>query len=502
MAQVLLTHSYFLKFDPKEFKAMMPYPPLGTLYAASVLRSGGYDVAVHDVMFSARETELTDALNAHRPSLLVVYDDGFNYLTKMCLARMRHAAYAMSKLAKIEQCRVVVCSSDASDHFATYLDHGADFVIRGEGENTLKELVDSLLGKSGRALHSIEGLVWRDGQNVIQTPPRRVAEDLDSFPFPSRELIDLDRYRSMWKKHHGYFSLNIVTTRGCPFHCNWCAKPIYGQVYHSRSPQNVVQEMKLLQESFKPDHLWFADDIFGLRPGWIRAFDEEVNHRHSKIPFKCLSRADLLLKEDNVRHLRSAGCETVWLGAESGSQRILDAMEKGTTVEEIHEATRLLHRNGIHAGFFLQYGYPGETKEDIEATLRIIRECRPDEIGISISYPLPGTRFYDRVRRELGHKQNWIDSGDLEMMFRGTYSPDYYRTLHKMTHKQFQIWKSIDSLRRIRGNPFRMNYREIRGLAASAYHVLTLPGLRKSLARLEGAPPATATKSPIYRTME
>lgn len=478
---------------------MMPYPPLGTLYAASMLRSNGYDVAVHDVMFSSQETELMDSLNAHRPSILVIYDDGFNYLTKMCLSRMRDAAYAMSKLARTKQCRVVVCSSDASDHFEKYLYHGADYVIRGEGEHTLKELVGSLLGRSDRPLHSIEGLVWRDGDNVIQTSPRRVAEDLDSFPFPSRELIDLGRYRSMWKKRHGYFSLNIVTTRGCPFHCNWCAKPIYGQAYHSRSPQNVVQEMKLLQESFKPDHLWFADDIFGLKPGWIREFDKEVNRRNARIPFKCLSRADLLLKEDNVQHLRSAGCETVWLGAESGSQKILDAMEKGTTVQDIHEATRLLHRSGIRAGFFLQYGYPGETKEDIDATLRMVRQCHPDEIGISISYPLPGTRFYDRVRRELGNKQNWIDSGDLEMMFQGTFSAEYYRTLHKITHKQFQVWKSIDLLRWTGGNPRRMDTKTIRGLAASVYHALTLPVLRKSLAKLESVPPASDTGSFIER---
>ena len=467
---------------------MMPYPPLGTLYAASMLRSSGYDVAVHDVMFSSQETELLDSLNEHRPSILVIYDDGFNYLTKMCLARMRHAAYTMTKIAKTNRCRVVVCSSDASDHFEKYLDHGADYVIRGEGEHTLNELVGSLLGRSDRALHSIEGLVWRDGTNVVQTPPRRVAEDLDSFPFPSRELVDVSRYRSAWNKRHGHFSLNLVTTRGCPFHCNWCAKPIYGQVYHSRSPENVVEEMKLLQATFKPDHLWFADDIFGLKPGWIRAFDDEVNRRDAKIPFKCLSRADLLLKEDNIQHLRSAGCETVWLGAESGSQKILDAMEKGTTVEEIHEAARLLHRNGIRAGFFLQYGYPGETKEDIEATLEMVRECHPDEIGISVSYPLPGTRFYDRVYRELGHKQNWTDSGDLEMMFQGTYSPDYYRTLHKITHKQFQVWKSVNLLKGNQAQAVRMDYKTLRGLAASAYHALTLPGLRKSLARLEREP--------------
>jgi anaerobic magnesium-protoporphyrin IX monomethyl ester cyclase len=323
------------------------------------------------------------------------------------------------------------------------------------------------------------------GGEVVRTASRNVLENLDLLPFPAWDMIDLEPYREAWKRKHGFFSLNMVTTRGCPFHCTWCAKPIYGQVYHSRSPENVVEEMAALRDLAQPDHLWFADDIFGLRPGWIARFDELVRSRDVVIPFKCLSRVDLLLKEDNVRHLKSAGCRTVWVGAESGSQKILDAMEKGTTVGQIYEASSLLHRSGIKVGFFLQYGYSGETREDIDKTLRMVHDCAPDEIGISISYPLPGTKFHDQVRRDLVSKQNWVDSGDLDMMFQGTFEPEFYRVLHKFTHKKFRMWQGNAILREALRNPRNLDMKALERLARSAYHALTLPRLHSKLGGIE-----------------
>jgi radical SAM superfamily enzyme YgiQ (UPF0313 family) len=239
--------------------------------------------------------------------------------------------------------------------------------------------------------------------------------------------------------------------------------------------------MVWLNQFAQPDHLWFADDIFGLKPGWVAQFREEVLRNGARIPFKCLSRVDLLLKEDTIQHLRAAGCQTVWVGAESGSQRILDAMEKGTTVEQIYHATRLLHQNGIEVGFFLQYGYPGETRDDIDKTLNMVRECKPDEIGISVSYPLPGTRFYDRVTKELERKQNWTDSGDLDMMFQGSYQPDFYRALHTLTHKKFRIWQARDIIKEISANPAKATRSSLIRIAKSVYHAVTLPGLHLKL---------------------
>jgi anaerobic magnesium-protoporphyrin IX monomethyl ester cyclase len=485
MADVLLTHSYFLHFDPKERRAMMPYPPLGTLYAASSLRSAGITVALHDVMLSLTEDEIINSIERHAPKLVVIYDDQFNYLTKMCLVRMREAAFRMAKLAKDRHCKVIVYGSDASDHLENYLSEGADFVICGEAEATLTELVLQLLNGTETVPNAIAGLAFMESGELIRTAPRNVVENLDLLPFPAWDLVEFDRYREIWKKRHGYFSLNMVTTRGCPFHCNWCAKPIYGQVYHSRSPENVVEEMRWLREIAQPDHIWFADDIFGLKPGWISRFDEVVKEQDVSIPFKCLSRVDLLLKEDNIRHLRSAGCKTVWVGAESGSQKILDAMEKGTTVEQIQAATRLLHTHDINVGFFLQYGYPGETLDDIEKTLEMVRRFRPDEIGISVSYPLPGTKFYERVRQELQRKQNWTDSGDLDLMFLGTYPPDFYRILHRLTHKKFRIWEARDLAATALMDPRTLDRAVLKKMVKSVYHSLSVPGLERKLKGLE-----------------
>jgi anaerobic magnesium-protoporphyrin IX monomethyl ester cyclase len=492
MADVLFTHSYFLKFDEKEYKTMMPYSPLGTLYAASFLQSKGYSVALFDAMIAESEHELLSHLKKHKPKFLVIYDDDFNYLTKMCLERMRLAAFTMSEMGKKFGCTVIVHGSDAADHYEKYLEHGADFVIIGEGEQTLFELLQQLetensqlvtrnsqLATRNSQLATINGLAFDNGE-ITKTLPRSVVHQLDELPFPSRDIVDTERYRKIWKERHGYFSTNIVTTRGCPFHCNWCAKPIYGQVYNVRSPHNVVEEMKLLKQKYSPDHLWFCDDIFGLKPNWIQEFSEIVNKENAKIPFKCLSRADLLVKGNTIEALAKSGCTTTWLGAESGSQKILVAMEKGTTVEQIYESARKLKEHNIRVGFFLQFGYTGETKADIEKTFQMVRDCLPDEIGVSISYPLPGTKFYDNVKTQLGEKQNWFDSQDLAMMYHGTYSPDFYRALHKLIHKRFRIWKGMEMI----SSPKRWNKHSPRALASAVYHRATVKKFEREMKKL------------------
>jgi anaerobic magnesium-protoporphyrin IX monomethyl ester cyclase len=243
--------------------------------------------------------------------------------------------------------------------------------------------------------------------------------------------------------------------------------------------------MKFLKRTARPDHIWFADDIFGLKPGWIKKFDEVVNGEGAVIPFKCLSRVDLLLQEENIRHLKHAGCQTVWVGAESGSQKILDAMEKGTTVQQIREATGKLRAAEIRVGFFLQFGYPGETKVDIEKTISMVKECMPDEIGISVSYPLPGTKFYDRVQSQLSEKQNWVVSQDLELMFAGTYVPDFYRSLHRLVHKSFSIWRGRRELHKLVLNPGDFRRRSLRHMVGMIYNSFTLPVERRRLQVLE-----------------
>ena len=408
----------------------------------------------------------------------------------MCLLRMREAALKMIAAACERGVRVIVSGSDATDHPAIYLDAGADVVVSGEGEVTLVELLDVLTartpgrGRDERAaasrIEEVRGVCYRDqAGHLRRSPSRDVIRDLDALPFPAWDLVDVARYRSIWKRHHGSHSMNLVTTRGCPFHCNWCAKPIYGQRYAARSPARVAEEILQLKQTYAPDHLWIADDIFGLKPEWIERFARELDARGAAIPFKCLLRADQVTAEV-AGALGRARCRTAWLGAESGSQRVLDAMEKGTRVEQIAQASRLLHDAGIEVGFFLQFGYPGETREDIEATLQMVRDCRPDDIGVSVSYPLPGTTFYQRVYAELGQKQNWIDSSDLAMMYRATYVPDFYRALHRLVHAEFRARRAAGHVRRL----------HVRAALAAAAHRLSLPVLRRRVNRLAAiAPP-------------
>ncbi len=432
MVEVLLGHSYFLRFDPKLWSEMRPYPPLGTLYAAGYARAQGYTVAVFDAMLAESEAEWASALAAHQPRFAVLFEDNFNYLSKMCLLRMRQAAHTMIGMAKARGCCVIVAGADMTDHPDLYLAAGADYVIRGEGEATLVELLNAVSHVPPADARSIAGVM-----SGMPTPfvPRATLRDLDELPAPAWDLINLDQYRAVWRARHGYFSLNLVTTRGCPYHCNWCAKPIWGQRYAAHSPERVAAEMTQLK-AWGAEHIWFMDDIFGLQPQWLDRFADAV--QAARLPFKCLLRADLVT-EAAAQTLARAGCQTVWLGAESGSQKILDAMEKGQTVAEIERATQRLRAQGIRVGFFLQFGYPGETWHDIGLTRRLVRGARPDEIGISVSYPLPGTKFFARVQAELGAQQNWVDSDDLALLYRGPFPSEFYRVLYRLLHAEFAL---------------------------------------------------------------
>jgi anaerobic magnesium-protoporphyrin IX monomethyl ester cyclase len=487
-SRILFGQSYFLRFDPKLFAAMQPYPPLGTLYAASYLRGRGYQVDLFDAMLAESEAEWDQALVRNQPRIAVLYEDNFNYLSKMCLLRMRQAAFSMIAMAHQRGCTVIVAGSDATDHAQAYLEAGAHYVLIGEGEQTLGELVDHLLRDPSIELDSILGLAFERDQQVVTTPRRSDLKDLDALPFPAWDLVDIERYRSIWLERHGYYSMNLATSRGCPYHCNWCAKPIWGQRYHVRSAENVASELAWLKRTFKPDHVWFVDDIFGLIPGWVESFAKLVEEKDARLPFKSLQRADLILKGETIDALRRAGAQRIWIGAESGSQKILDAMEKGTQVENIYETARRLHAAGIQVGFFLQFGYPGETRQDVERTLQMVRDCHPDDIGMSVSYPLPGTRFFTAVQHELGDKQNWQDSDDLAMLYHGPFSTAFYRWLHRVLHREFRAQRAWEQLRPALSQPLQLRGRHLKLARSILYAKLVLPLLRLELERRARAP--------------
>ena len=435
MVDVLLTHSNHLYNDRKQVRKMEPYPPLQTLLAAACLRREGYKVALFDPALESPETGFERALAQHQPRLVAVCEDNFNFLTKMCLLRNRELACWMAGAARSARVPAIVNGSDAADRTAEYLGAGFSYVLEGEVEDAIVEVARILLSGSGTPSQEVRGIAFADPESgaIRHTPRRAPIADLDSLPMPAWDLIDAGPYRQAWTSAHGCFSMNMVSSRGCPYRCNWCAKPIWGDSYHCRSARLVAEEMLELKTRFQPGHLWFADDIFALSQQWTLEFADAVESLGAQIPFKMQSRCDLMTRP-TAGGLRRAGCAEVWMGVESGAQDVLDAMDKGTRLWQVHEARENLRRHGIRACYFLQFGYPGETWAEIEKTIALVRDTRPDDIGVSVSYPLPGTAFHQMVSSQLGPKENWSDSDDLDMMFQGAFTTGFYRALADALH--------------------------------------------------------------------
>ncbi len=390
-AMILIAHSFFLQRDPKQFERLKPYPPLTTLLAAAMLREAGYEVALFDATFEASTEAFAATLARTGADLVLLIEDNFNFLTKMCTESRRGDALDMIARARASGARVAANGPDASDHPELYLGAGADAVLTGEGEFVVCDLAAAF--GSGTPLDAVPGLILPD---LRRTLPRRQQHDLDSLPLPAWDLVDAAAYRRIWRGAHGYFSWNLATSRGCPYACNWCAKPTFGRRYTQRSAVSVAEEMRRLKAEVGPDHLWFADDIFGMTEQWIIEFAHALAERDARIPFMIQSRTNLI-DPRTAEALEAAGAAEVWLGVESGSQRILDAMDKGTRVDSARLATRLLKEQGIRVGWFLQLGYPGEEWNDILLTRDLVAAGEPDDIGVSVSYPLPGTLFHERV---------------------------------------------------------------------------------------------------------
>lgn len=434
--RVLFSHSYFLNKDKKQWHSGNAYPPLGTIYAASFLRENGYEISLFDTMLANDESEIKSYLK-EKPDFVIFYDDGFNYLSKMCLTEMRVAVFEMIKYCKSIDCKIIISSSDATDNYHLYLKNGADFVILGEGEQTLLDLIKSI--NQQLAIENIGGIAYLQSEKLNVNTKNPVLKDLDILPMPAWDLIDIEKYRSFWIERKGYFSLNIVTTRGCTYKCNWCAKPLFGARYHARSPRLIIEELEILVNQYKANHIWVCDDIFGLKPNWINEFNHLLHSKSWKPKYKIQSRADLLDKIETVELLAKSGCDEVWIGAESGSQKILDAMDKGITVAQIYESAQNLKNNNIKVALFIQLGYLGEEKSDILATIDMILAIMPYDIGISVSYPLPGTKFYEKVKNQLDEKRNWKDSDDLDTLFQSTYSRKFYKNLQKYIHALYRF---------------------------------------------------------------
>ncbi len=393
---------------------MRPYVPLGLLYLSSHLRAKGFEVDIYDSTFGSRE-ELASLLTSGKPGVLGIYG---NLLTRASvldlIARGQAAGW-----------RVILGGPEPANYAAEFLDAGAEIVVAGEGELALEQLMAS----SFESLQwpGIAGIIYRNERGeVIRTGPARQIAKLDGQPWPDRERIDIDRYLDTWRTHHGTGSLSVITARGCPYSCNWCSHSVYGHSHRRRSPVAVADEVEFLLNRYKPDMLWMADDVFTIHPGWLFEYATELKKRGIRIPFECITRADRM-NEKVVETLRDMGCFRVWIGSESGSQRILDAMQRGVTVQQVQQAVELCRINGIESGMFLMWGYDGEDISDIESTVSHVRTCKPDIFFTTVSYPIKGTPYFEKVADRLVNLKPWNQSTDRDFQIRGRHSRKFYQ---------------------------------------------------------------------------
>lgn len=437
--RILLAHSNMLKNDSKQAKKIKPYPPLATIQAASILRDNGFEVALFDPTFDQDLDELEQLLGSFCPDLVVVYEDFFNFLTKMCLVHMRETALAIGRLAREKGAVTIAASPDTSDHPEYYLDQVFDYALIGEADLTLLESCRALSDQCDPLKSGVNGVAGFDsGGNLKKNADRPLIHDLSTLPMPAWDLVAIEPYRQAWLEKHNYFSLNMVSSRGCSYSCNWCAKPIWGENFAQRPANLVAEELNWLVESFNPDHIWFADDNFVCGRDWIRDFDKYLSGHRPRVSYSIQSRADLLDPEV-IEYLKSSGCREVWLGAESGSEKILRAMNKGVSIKQLRNASSELKKAGIRVCLFFQFGYPDEDFDDILASADLIREVFPDNIGVSVTYPLPGTRLYQSVCSRIGEQTHWNDSDDLAMLFQGRYETPFYKKLHWVLHDELEL---------------------------------------------------------------
>ncbi len=416
MSNVLLTHAYFLAEDEKEQKINRPYPTLGLLYISAYLRRAGFGVEIFDTTFQTFDN-LCRRLEA-----------GGGVLGIYTVLMTRRRVLDIVRYAKKCGWTVVLGGPESANYPAEYLARGADVVVVGEGEETMAELLPALSARGPHRLEGVLGVVFKDESGrVVANPPRPQIGNLDTLPWPDRSMVDIDRYVRHWRTHHGMGSVNLITARGCPYRCRWCSHAVFGFTHRRRSVKDVADELEHILETYGPEQVWYADDVFTIHHRWLFQYAEELKRRGLKVPFETISRADRLMKEEVFATLAEMGCSRIWIGSESGSQRILDAMERDVTVEQVRWACHAARRHGITVGMFLMWGYEGETLEDIEATIEHVKLAMPDEFLTTVAYPIKNTPYFDAVADRVVLPKPWDDATDRDYKIRGRHPRAYYQ---------------------------------------------------------------------------
>lgn len=434
--KLLLTHGYFIEEDIKEQGIMKPYVPLGILYISAYLQKYGYDNEVFDSTFSSFEKLCTKLLD-YRPDVIGIYT---NLMTKVNVLRIIRFITGHPEL---QSTKIVLGGPEVRNHVENFLNHGAHFLVLGEGEQTMLELVQWIDKKNEYVVSGIPGIAFLDEKNKVhQTVERAKHKDLDELPLPNRLKVNLQLYLDAWKKHHGTNAISINTMRGCPYSCKWCSRAVYGQSYRRRSAKNVANEIEWIQQHYNVDSIWFVDDVFTISHKWLREFADEIKQRKILIKYECITRADRM-NEEVICMLKESGCFRVWVGAESGSQKVIDLMDRRVEIAQVRDMIRLSRKHGLQAGTFIMIGYPGETKKDIYETVKHLKTSDPDLYTITIAYPIKGTRLYTEVESRFTTNLSWETSTDRDIDFKRTYSRQFYNYALEMISNEVKFHKAM-----------------------------------------------------------
>lgn len=430
---ILITHAYFLNEDEKEKRIMKPYVPLGILYLSAFLETKNIQHEVFDSTFSS-SAQLKSHLIEKKPGLVAIYT---NLMTKLNVLNL--ITY-IKEHSDLKHTRIVLGGPEIRYNAENYLKNGADLLVIGEGEETFYELCDYFL-REGNLPTQINGTAFIANNQIVFTNERSLIKDINILPMPARKNIDLKLYGEAWKKHHGYSMYSMSTMRGCPYTCKWCSRAVYGGTYRRRSPKLVVAEMKYLKENYNPDRIWFVDDVFTISHKWLKEFHDELKKEMLNIPFEIITRADRMNLEV-IELLKQTGCFRVWIGAESGSQKIIDAMDRRVDVKTVGEMIVKTKLAGIEAGTFIMLGYPGETKSDIKETINHLKHSDPSFYTITVAYPITGTPFFEDIKHELVTADNWNLQTDRENDFKRTHSKKYYEEAVNWIYNEVNYSKS------------------------------------------------------------
>ncbi len=392
MTSVLLIYPYF---NPPNNRSIFRFPPLGVCYVASSLRNAGYEVSILDCTFM-KKGEAMEAALACGADIVGIY----------CMVTMREGCIRFARALR-GKCDLLIAGGPLPSCDPLPFMEDFDVVMRGEGEKAMTEVVRAY--ESGSDFESVPGIVCMrknmSGGNdeIVFTPPRKLEAHLDEIAFPARDLLQNGRYIEHSRKRFGYAITTVITTRGCPFRCEFCSNAVFGISYRERSPENVLLEVEQAL-SYGYDRIHFADDVFTLNKGRILEFCERIRKKGLDFKWECLGRVDSIDREI-AASMKEAGCDRIFFGIESGNDSILKMMNKKITIGSAKNAVDAAHSAGIHTGAFFIVCYPGETDDTVLDTLRFSASLPLDYLSFTVPYPLPGTPLYERVKHRI--KKEW-----------------------------------------------------------------------------------------------